>query len=106
MIFEPDGEKMINELRTGMYFKRKYDDVATVMALVVNKLMRTGFDGNVYSLSVEIVESDDEEFFHVGKKMFMEFSLYNGKFTTVKTYKNLSDRNPYYHLFKSPKNKQ
>ncbi len=106
MIFEKSDEKMINELRTGMYFKRTFPNVATVMALVVNKLMRTGFDGNVYSLSVEIVESSDEEFFYVGKRMFMEFSVYNGKFSTVRTYKKLPDRNPFYHLFKSPKNKQ
>ena len=102
--FEQVDELRINELRAGMYFKKKYTNVGSVMALVVNKLMRTGFESN-YSISVEIVESNNEDFFYVGKKMFMEFKLQSGQFPLVKVFEK-KDLGKYGHLFKSPKNKQ
>jgi len=103
--FDEIGELRVNELRAGMYFKKKYTNVGSAIFLVVNKLMRTGFEKNNYSISVKVMESNNEDFLFVGKKMFMEFSLYNGQFPLVKVFEG-KEVSKYNHLFKSEKNKQ
>jgi predicted ferric reductase len=101
--FDEIGELRVNELRAGMYFKKKYTNVGSVIVLVVNKLMRTGFESN-YSISVKVMESNNEDFLFVGKKMFMEFKLQSGQFPLVEVFEG-KEVSKYNHLFKG-KSKQ
>lgn len=106
MTYKKTGEFLrINELRSGMYFKREIPYIGSIVARVNNKLKRTGFV-HTYSLPVEIVQSTNEECYSPGEVTILEFE-YSGKFALVPLMEPVV--NEYEHLFfnkEKRKNKQ